>query len=120
MKTCLVVDDSSTQRKIMCKLVQSCGFETEEADDGLRALECCEANIPDVIILDMNMPNMTGLEFLDALKQVPIEFEPYIIVCSADVNTDSIVDAVKAGADAYHCKSSDINNLRNKLVGAAE
>jgi len=116
MALCLLVDDSSTQRKIMCKLAQGCGLEIEEAENGLKAVEFCENTMPDMIILDMNMPEMDGIGFLNALDDIPKDFSPHIIVCSADIDTDLIVKAVKAGADEYHCKSMDINNLRQKIA----
>ena len=116
MKTCLLVEDSTTQRNIMKKLAESCGLEVIEANDGLQGIELCENSIPDLIILDMNMPNMGGLDFLKALSEMPKDFSPHIIVCSSTVNTDDIVKAVKFGADEYHCKSINIDNLRQKIM----
>ncbi len=120
MTTCLIVDDSSTQRKIIRKIVEDASLDIVEAEDGQKALEVCENNMPDSIILDMYMPNMNGIEFLIALKDIPSPFKPYIIICSAEVDTDAIVLAVKSGADAYHCKSSDVNNLRAKINKLAD
>ncbi len=120
MTVCLVVDDSTTQRKLMKKIAESCGVDVTEAKNGLDALKQCEENVPDIIILDINMPGMSGLEFLNSLREMPKEYSPYIIVCSANINTDDIVAAVKAGADAYHCKSTDIDNLRSKIKEAFE
>jgi len=118
MRSCLIVDDSTTQRKLIRKIVESYGFDTHEVCDGSEGMDFCEVNIPDMIILDMNMPKMSGIEFLKAIEQIPKSYQPYIIVCSAEIDTDAIVAAVKAGANQYHCKSSDVNRLRDKIANS--
>ena len=65
MKTCLVVDDSSVVRKIARRILEGLEFEVTEAEDGSKALEICQRQLPDAVLLDWNMPVMDGLEFLE-------------------------------------------------------
>jgi CheY-like chemotaxis protein len=66
MKTCLVVDDSSVIRKVARRILESLAFQITEAEDGRQALQHCERELPDAVLLDWNMPVMDGYEFLKA------------------------------------------------------
>jgi two-component system chemotaxis response regulator CheY len=70
-KVVLFVDDSLTQRQVMCDVIREAGYEVLEAEDGLQALEVlakAEGKV-NLIVSDVNMPNMGGLEFVQAYKQ---------------------------------------------------
>ena len=69
MKTCLIVDDSKVIRKVARHILETLEFQVEEAGDGREALDRCEAKMPDVVLLDWNMPVMSGMEFLKLLRQ---------------------------------------------------
>ena len=69
MKSCLVVDDSKVIRKVARHILEALHFTVREASDGREALVCCEENMPDVVLLDWNMPIMGGIEFLKTLRQ---------------------------------------------------
>ena len=69
MKTCLIVDDSKVIRKVARHILETLDFEVDEAGDGREALSRCEAKMPDVVLLDWNMPVMSGMEFLRMLRQ---------------------------------------------------
>ena len=64
MKSCLIVDDSKVIRKVARHILETLEFEVDEAGDGQEALSRCEAKMPDVVLLDWNMPVMSGMEFL--------------------------------------------------------
>ena len=66
MKSCLVVDDSKVIRKVARHILEGLDFAVAEAADGREALDHCVATPPDVILLDWNMPVMSGMEFLRA------------------------------------------------------
>jgi two-component system chemotaxis response regulator CheY len=68
MKTCLVVDDSSVIRKVARRILEGMKFEISEAEDGVQALDMCRIGLPDVVFLDLNMPRMDGMTFLNALS----------------------------------------------------
>src|SRR3569832_1378499 len=68
MKSCLIVDDSKVIRKVARHILETLEFEVEEAGDGQEALSRCESKMPDVVLLDWNMPVMSGMEFLRLLR----------------------------------------------------
>ena len=68
MKTCLIIDDSRIIRKVARRIVEGLGFEVDEAADGAEALAWCASVMPDVILLDWNMPVMDGMTFLRQLR----------------------------------------------------
>src|SRR3546814_18579327 len=80
MKSCLVVDDSKVIRKVARHILESLQMSVSEACDGRDALTQCEAAIPDVVLLDWNMPVMSGMEFLEALSQREMDERPKIIL----------------------------------------
>ena len=71
MKTCLIVDDSAVIRKVARRILENLYLDVSEAEDGAKAMEQCSVAMPDVILLDWNMPNMDGYAFLRALRQAP-------------------------------------------------
>ncbi len=71
VRTCLIVDDSRIIRKVARRIVEGLGFEVDEAADGAEALAYCASVMPDVVLLDWNMPVMDGLTFLRRLRAQP-------------------------------------------------
>ena len=120
--TCLVVDDSAVIRKVARRIVESLGFSVFEAEDGSDALERCAEAMPDVILLDWNMPNMDGYAFLQALRQAPGGHQPKILFCTTENDVGAIARALRAGADEYIMKPFDRDILTAKLeqVGIVE
>ena len=84
MKNCLVVDDSKVIRKVARHILESLDLTVTEAVDGQDALTQCEASLPDVVLLDWNMPVMSGMEFLQALSATKMEARPKIIFCTTE------------------------------------
>ncbi|PZO87653.1 MAG: two-component system response regulator [Sphingomonas sanxanigenens] len=121
MKTCLVVDDSKVIRKVARHILETLEFEVSEAGDGKEALEHCEATPPDVVLLDWNMPVMTGMEFLRALRQSDLPNRPKVVFCTTENGIAHIRAAIEAGADEYVMKPFDRETLASKLhtVGLA-
>jgi len=121
MKTCLVVDDSKVIRKVARHILETLNFEVSEASDGREALESCLRGAPDVILLDWNMPVMSGMEFLCALRDCKIDRRPKVVFCTTETGTDYIRAAIEAGADEYIMKPFDRDTLQSKLqiVGVA-
>lgn len=121
MKTCLVVDDSKVIRKVARHILETLEFSVSEAGDGQEALESCRQSIPDVVLLDWNMPVMSGIEFLRALGQEEMASRPKVIFCTTENGTAHIRAAIDAGADEYVMKPFDRETLESKfqLVGIA-
>lgn len=116
MKSCLVVDDSRVVRKVACRILSDLGFATAEAEDGVTALESCRLNMPEVILLDSNMPNMTGIEFLRALRRDRGGRKPIVVLCTTENDTAHITEAMGAGANEYIMKPFDRGIIEAKLA----
>ena len=121
MKTCLVVDDSKVIRKVARHILETLDFEVREAGDGREALDSCLASAPDVILLDWNMPVMSGMDFLRALRESEIPSRPKVVFCTTENGMAYIRAAIEAGADEYVMKPFDRETLHIKLqlVGVA-
>lgn len=115
MKNCLVVDDSKVIRKVARHILESLDITVDEAGDGREALHHCETAMPDVVLLDWNMPNMSGLEFLNELTRRNLPAPPKIIFCTTENGLSHIRAAVEAGADEYVMKPFDRETLESKL-----
>jgi two-component system, chemotaxis family, chemotaxis protein CheY len=121
MKTCLVVDDSKVIRKVARHILETLNFSVSEAGDGREALDKCMASPPDVILLDWNMPVMSGMDFLRALRDSEVEARPKVVFCTTENGMAYIRAAIEAGADEYVMKPFDRDTLESKLqiVGMA-
>lgn len=119
-RLCLIVDDSRIIRKVSRRIVEGLGFDVDEAADGAEALTFCTGAMPDVILLDWNMPVMDGLTFLRRLRALPDGERPKVLFCTIETAVDRITEALAAGADDYVMKPFDGEILHAKLaeVGA--
>jgi two-component system chemotaxis response regulator CheY len=115
MKHCLVVDDSAVIRKVARRIIEGMSLRVTEAEDGLQALESCKQKMPDVILLDWNMPVMDGYDFLRDLRQRPGGKEPKVVFCTTENDIAHIARAMHAGADEYIMKPFDREILASKF-----
>ncbi|MPT48867.1 MAG: response regulator [Sphingobium sp.] len=114
MKNCLVVDDSRVIRRIARHILESLGIRVTEACDGLDAINQCHKAPHDVVLLDWNMPVMSGMEFLQQLPTVDFP-RPKVIFCTTESSPGHIRAAMEAGADEYVMKPFDRDTLESKL-----
>jgi two-component system chemotaxis response regulator CheY len=114
MKSCLIVDDSKVIRKVARHILETLQFNVEEASDGTEALDHCASAAPDVILLDWNMPVMSGMEFLRAYRAKGVATAK-IIFCTTENGIGHIQAAIDAGADEYVMKPFDRETLETKL-----
>ncbi len=114
MKSCLIVDDSKVIRKVARHILETLQFKVDEASDGTEALDHCAAASPDVILLDWNMPIMSGMEFLRAYRAKSAT-QAKIIFCTTENGIGHIQAAIDAGADEYVMKPFDRETLESKL-----
>ncbi|MEW6575818.1 MAG: response regulator [Pseudomonadota bacterium] len=114
MKTCLIVDDSKVIRKVARHILETLQFEVDEASDGNEALDQCAAREPDVILLDWNMPIMSGMDFLRAYRASQ-NSTAKVIFCTTENGIAHIQAAIDAGADEYVMKPFDRETLETKL-----
>lgn len=114
--TCLVVDDSRVVRKAARRILERLGFAVDEAEDGHAALLHCRASLPRAVLLDWNMPVMTGMEFLVAARREFGPDEPVVVLCTTESALDRIVEALEAGAQEYVMKPFDEEILADKFA----
>ncbi|KHK93599.1 response regulator [Novosphingobium malaysiense] len=121
MRRCLLVDDSRVIRKVARRILETLGYEIAEAENGEEALAKCKTAMPDLILLDWNMPVMGGMEFVTALRGMTSETRPKVVFCTTNSDTDAIRKGIEAGADEYVIKPFDHQTLQAKLqrIGAA-
>lgn len=114
----LVVDDFSTMRRIVRNLLVELGFSgalIQEADDGESALTMLRAQSFDLVVTDWNMPNMTGIELLRAIRaEAALKTMPVLMV-TAENNRDQIIAAAQAGVNGYVVKPFTAVTLKEKL-----
>lgn len=115
-QTCLIVDDSRVVRKVARRILEELSFTCDEAEDGALALESVKKFMPELIILDWNMPNMNGLEFLQALRALSGGDAPKVIMCTTENDMSHIMQAMQSGANEYIMKPFDKEIIEGKLV----
>jgi two-component system, chemotaxis family, chemotaxis protein CheY len=118
MKNCLVVDDSRVIRKVARRILEDLRFSIDEAGDGLEALTRCRKQMPDAVLLDWNMPVMSGIEFLRQLRREPGGERPVVVFCTTENDVDHISEAIRAGANEYIMKPFDGDILHSKFSEA--
>ncbi|MDI9554151.1 MAG: response regulator [Pseudomonadota bacterium] len=112
----LIVNDFATMRKVIRNLLKQGGFENVvEAEDGVAALKVLKSQQVDFIISDWNMPNMSGLELLKAVRgDDELKALPFLMV-TAEALKDNVVAAVKAGVSNYIVKPFTAEVLNEKI-----
>ena len=113
----LVVDDFSTMRRIVRNLLKELGYtEVEEADDGSTALALLKGEKFDFVISDWNMPNMTGIDLLKAMRADDQLRHLPLLMITAEAKKENIVEAAQAGANGYIVKPFTAATLDEKLT----
>jgi two-component system chemotaxis response regulator CheY len=112
----LVVDDFATMRKIVRNILKQIGFENiMEAEDGSAALRMIKSEPVGLVVTDWNMPNMTGLDLLKAIRKDPQIANLPVLMVTAEGLKDNVMDAVKAGVNNYVVKPFTAEVLQEKL-----
>jgi DNA-binding NtrC family response regulator len=114
----LIVDDHQSIRKLCTTVGGSLGYECREAESGEAALACLEEFPPDIVLADLLMPNMTGLEFLPRLKQTQPHCE--IAIMTGHGSIETAVQAMKMGAYDYITKPFRVDELKLLLQRMVE
>ena len=112
----LIVDDSALTRRSLRQILDSAGYHVVEAEDGLDALERYFIDKPDVVLLDLVMRGMYGLEVLQKIRE--LDPQARIVVVSADIQTSSQDLAGEAGAAAFINKPFDRAEILSALDAA--
>lgn len=113
-KKILVVDDEETHRLMLRAVLESDGYVVYEADDGLNAIEAVKKEFYDLILMDIRMSNISGIDALKEIKQISPGIPVLIMTAYASVET--AVEALKSGAYDYITKPIDIDKLKKSIA----
>jgi two-component system chemotaxis response regulator CheY len=112
----LVVDDFSTMRRIVRNLLKELGFtNVDEAEDGVIALQKLKGGDFEFVVSDWNMPNMTGIELLRAIRADASLSHLPVLMVTAEAKKENIIAAAQAGASGYVVKPFTAATLEEKL-----
>ena len=114
----LVVDDSSMVRKVIKAVANALDMETEEAEDGIEAIEKLAEVYEEIclILLDWNMPEKSGYELLVEIKEDEKYKDIPVMMVTTEGQKSNIVAAVRAGADNYLTKPFTVEELEMKII----
>src|SRR5207344_3311679 len=118
MSNILIIDDEKAIRKALTEILSAEGYKTEEAGDGEEGLKKFKERSYDVVLCDIKMPKLDGIEFLDKAGEANPDIP--VIMISGHGNIDTAVDAVKKGAFDYISKPPDLNRLLITLRNALD
>ncbi len=113
----LIVEDEENERTGMAELISAWGYRTETARDGVEGLEKIESFGPGIVVTDLKMPRLDGMELLERISQHPAEIA--VILLTAQGSIDAAVAAMKLGAYDFIEKPVNPTRLRNILQNAA-
>lgn len=118
-KTLMIVDDSATMRKIIMRTVRMSGLEfdkIEEAGNGAEALQKLDSEQLDIILCDINMPEMNGREFVRKARELPSCNDTKIVMVSTESAQETIDGAIADGANGFITKPFTPENFHEKLM----
>ncbi len=115
-KTILVVDDEPAQRELLSGFLARLGFHPVELETAERAIESIRQQRPDLVLLDVRLPGMNGIEALREIRVLDQKLPVLLITAHADIR--QAVAAVKSGADDYLAKPVDLQELRAAILDA--
>ena len=111
-----MIDDSRAIRLILGRMLKELGFEVEEAANGRDGLALLDAGLaPELVLLDWNMPEMSGIEFVTAVRQPPYSSAARVVMVTTETEVPQMVRALEAGADEYIMKPFTREAIVEKL-----
>jgi two-component system, chemotaxis family, chemotaxis protein CheY len=117
--TILIVDDSAMMRKIVLRALTLAGLDFQkvlEAGDGSEALELLKANTVELIMCDINMPVMNGLEFLKAMREQNLAAGVPVVMVTTESSAEHVREAVAVGASGYIRKPFTPDHVKQKVL----
>lgn len=112
----LVVDDFATMRKIIRNVLKQIGFEDiVEAEDGSAAMQVLKREKVGLVVTDWNMPNMSGLDLVRAIRKSPLCAEVPVLMVTAEGLKENVLEAVKSGVSNYVVKPFTAEVMQEKI-----
>ena len=118
IKHVLLADESRLQRRILSASLKRDGYEVSEAGTAQDALDMCRADMPDLVLSDWILPDLDGLAFCKAFRDLPSEHYCYFVVLTAKSEKDDVVKSLEHGADDFLLKPVDAHELRARMSAA--
>ncbi len=116
----LVIEDDLITRRLLKKILQRASHEVIEAESGPAALQALENATVDLIIADIMMPEMTGIELLRRLKEEPRTAKTPVIMCTTVSTRDTVLEAISLGISGYVLKPISATALLQKVNEALQ
>jgi two-component system chemotaxis response regulator CheY len=104
MKTCLIVEDSNVVREIALRILNDLSITVKEVETAAEGLVACEAEKPDVVLLDWDLPSLGALDFLRGVGELAAEARPPIVLCATENDPQQFMLAKAAGAGRHILK----------------
>ena len=120
MAKILIIEDEAAIRRVLTKIIseENNAYDVEEAEDGLKGIELIKNNDYDLVLCDIKMPKMDGVEVLEKAKKIKPEVP--IVMISGHGDLDTAVNTMRLGAFDYISKPPDLNRLLNTVRNALE
>ncbi len=114
-KRCLIVDDSDVIRTLASRILARRGLLVNQAERAVPALDLCRVDMPDLLIVDIKLPDMECLEFLRAVRALPAPRRPFIGVLMYEFDLPTLLRCRRAGADAHLMKPFTAAQMNARL-----
>jgi two-component system, cell cycle response regulator DivK len=111
----LVADDKASSRELVRAILENLGYEVREAEDGIKALEATRDSPPDLVLLDLQMPGLTGHEVLGALRSDERFANLPVVALTASAMSGDREKALAAGFTSYLAKPVTLSTLRAEI-----
>lgn len=112
----MVIDDSKATRLILTRMLHELGLEVAHAANGRDALDQLGQGLePSLFLVDWNMPEMSGIEFVAAVRRAPFESSARIVMVTTETEAPQMIQALQAGADEYVMKPFTKESIFSKL-----
>ncbi len=112
----LVIDDSRAMRMILARMLRELGFDVAEAANGREGLDQLVAGpAPDLVLVDWNMPEMNGIDFLEQMRRPPYSCVAKVVMVTTETEIPQVMRALGAGADEYLMKPFNKDSVVDKL-----
>ncbi|MDH5471570.1 MAG: response regulator [Gammaproteobacteria bacterium] len=120
MLTILVVEDNALNRDMLSRRLQMEGYKVETAINGLQAIETARTLLPDLILMDLDLPVINGWEATKTLKADTVTLDIPVIALTAHAFNEDRKQAIEAGCDDYDTKPVDFPRLQEKMQALLE
>lgn len=118
MKIVMIADDSPVIRKVGRRLLEDMGFVVVDAGDANQLIESCRDNMPDVVIVDRDMPGPDSIEVIREISRMPGNQNTKILYCLSEIIVSEMAKAKRAGASGFLMKPFDRSVLEAKFEEA--